>query len=93
LSAIHSALEPSGRLICINARTARCPNPGSFLRPAEQLEIMKNSGLFKVVRVFPHQVVPTGLYRHWNAPILNFADFSFARVAAVRLVSVMEKIP
>ncbi|HEX4159557.1 MAG TPA: class I SAM-dependent methyltransferase [Rhizomicrobium sp.] len=93
LSVIHSALEPSGRLISINARTSRCPNPKLFWRPAEQLEIMTNSGLFRVVRVFPHQIVPTGLYRRWNAPIFNFADFSLARMAAVRLVSVIEKIP
>jgi SAM-dependent methyltransferase len=92
LSAIHSALEPSGRLISINARIARCPDPKVFFRPAEQLELMKKSGLFRVVTAFPHQVVPTGLYRHWNAPILNFADFSFARLGAVRLVSVLEKI-
>jgi SAM-dependent methyltransferase len=92
LSAIHSAIEPSGRLINITARTARCPNPKVFLSPAEQLETMKNSGLFKIVKVFPHQVVPTGLYRRWNAPALNFVDFELARIAAVRLISIAEKI-
>ncbi len=92
LSAIHGVLDSSGRLICISARTGRCPKPGAFFHPREQLEIMKHSGLFRVVRIFPHQVIPTGLYRRWNAPLLNFADFKLARLAAVRLVSVMEKI-
>jgi SAM-dependent methyltransferase len=93
LSAVHAALVPLGRLICINARTGRCPNPEAFFRPRDQLEIMKSSGLFRVVKTFPHQVVPTGFYRRWNAPVLNFADFSLARLAAVRLISILEKIP
>lgn len=92
LSAIHGALEPSGRLICINARTARCPKPEAFFHPREQLEIVRASGLFRVVRIFPHQVIPTGWYRRWNARFFNFADFRLAGIAAVRLVSVLEKI-
>jgi SAM-dependent methyltransferase len=92
LSTIHAALTPSVRLICINARTGRCRNPDAFFRPREQIEIMKSSGLFRVVKSFPHQVVPTGLYRRWNAAVLNFADFRLARFAAVRLVSIVEKI-
>jgi SAM-dependent methyltransferase len=91
LTAIHAALETSGRMICITARTACCPDPGAFLSPSEQLAITKNSGLFRILATFPHQVVPTGLYRRWNAPILNFADFALARIAAVRLVSILEK--
>jgi SAM-dependent methyltransferase len=91
LSAIHAALEPSGRLICITARTRRCPDPKAFFSPTEQLKILESSGLFRIERVFPHQIVPTRLYRAWNAAFLNFADFELARVAAVRLVSVMEK--
>lgn len=92
LAAIHAALKSSGRLICINARTGRCIHPEEFFDPAEQLEIMKSSGLFRVVKAFPHQVAPTGLYRHWNAPVFNFLDFSLARIAAVRLVSILEKV-
>jgi SAM-dependent methyltransferase len=92
LSAIHNALVPSGRLICINARTARCQRPEAFFHPLEQLEAMKGSGLFRVVDTFPHQVVPTPLYRHWNARFFNFADFHLARLAAVRLVSILERI-
>lgn len=92
LSAIHAALEPRGRLICINARTARCPRPEAFFTPSEQLEIAERSGLFGVMTTFPHQVVPTGFYRRWNAAFLNFADFKLARIAAVRLVSVLEKV-
>jgi SAM-dependent methyltransferase len=92
LSAIYDALAPSGRLICINARTGRCPNPEMFFRPREQLEIVKASGLFRVVKTFPHQVVPTSFYRCWSAPVLNLADFQLARIAGVRLVSVVEKV-
>jgi SAM-dependent methyltransferase len=93
LSAIHAALRPEGRLICICAQTSRCRNPDSFLSPREQLGFVKESGLFRVVKTIPHQVIPTRFYKSWNAPYLNFADFAFARIAAVRLVSVFEKIP
>ncbi|HTT85596.1 MAG TPA: methyltransferase domain-containing protein [Rhizomicrobium sp.] len=92
LKSIHAALEPSGRLICINARTARCQTPEAFFHPREQADIMRSAGLFRVVRIFPHQVVPTGWYKPWNAALFNLADFHLARIAAVRLVSVMEKI-
>ncbi|MGH6878931.1 MAG: methyltransferase domain-containing protein [Rhizomicrobium sp.] len=92
LFAVHDALTPSGRLICISAHAWRCPNPGGFFRPREQVEIARKTGLFRPVRIFPHQVVPTGFYRRWNAELLNFLDFHLAKLAAVRLVWVMEKI-
>jgi SAM-dependent methyltransferase len=92
LVAVHAALQPSGRLICIAARTVRCQRPKDFFSPCEQLQFMKDSGLFRVVKTFPHQTIPTGLYRRWNAPILSFADFALARIAAVRRVSILEKI-
>lgn len=92
LSAINAALNAAGRFISISARPHRAPNPANFFTPREQLEIVRESGLFRVLTVFPHQVVPTALYRAWNARVLNFLDFQLARVAAVRLVSVMEKI-
>jgi SAM-dependent methyltransferase len=92
LLAIHAALDPSGRLICINARTSRCRNRAAFFRPREQMEIIRNSSLFRIVTSFPHQVIPTGLYRGWNARVFNLADFKLARIAAVRLVSIAEKI-
>jgi SAM-dependent methyltransferase len=92
LAAIHGALEANGRLICISAHPWRDRNPQSYFRPREQIGIATASGLFRLVTVFPHQVVPTALYRSWNARILNFLDFHVARIAAVRLVWVMEKI-
>jgi SAM-dependent methyltransferase len=91
LSAIHAALDVGGRLICISAHAGRCHDPAAFFRRREQVDIASCSGLFRVVKTFPHQIVPTGIYRPWNAPLLNFADFKLARIAAVRLVSVLEK--
>ncbi len=92
LSAIHAALQPSGRLISISAHANRAPDPQSFFTPREQVEIAKASGLYRIAAMFPHQVVPTGLYRRWNAALLNFLDFHAAKIAAVRLVWVMEKV-
>jgi SAM-dependent methyltransferase len=92
LSSIHEALMPSGRLICVGAHPWRCETPGSYFRPREQMEIARTSGFFRPVSIFPHQVVPTLLYRRWNGALLNLLDFQVARIAAVRLVWVMEKI-
>ena len=92
LSAVHEALTPAGRLICVGAHPWRCETPGAYFRPREQMEIAKASGFFRPIRIFPHQVVPTSLYRRWNAAFLNTLDFQAARIAAVRLVWVMEKI-
>jgi SAM-dependent methyltransferase len=92
LSAAHEALTPSGRLICVGAQPWRCATPGAYFRPREQMEIAKASGFFRPIRIFSHQVVPTSLYRRWNGAFLNMLDFQAARIAAVRLVWVMEKI-
>lgn len=92
LRAIHGALQPGGRFVCISAHASRCSNPRAFLRPREQVEIARQTGLFRIVRTIPHQVTPTALYRGWNAPLLNALDFELARVAAVRLVWIAEKI-
>jgi SAM-dependent methyltransferase len=92
LEAIHGALEPQGRLICISPHAWRDPDPQSYFRPREQIEIARSSRLYRIIKVFPHQVVPTALYRRWNSGILNFLDFQAAKIAAVRLVWVAEKI-
>lgn len=92
LQMIHNALEPSGRLICISAHARRDRNPGAYFSPREQIDIAQTSGLFRMLTAYPHQVVPTGLYRPWNAAMLNFLDHTLARVAGVRLVWVMEKM-
>jgi 2-polyprenyl-3-methyl-5-hydroxy-6-metoxy-1,4-benzoquinol methylase len=91
LAAIHAALEPRGRFISISAHARRARDPSSYFSPREQIEIATATGLFRIVRQFPHQAVPTGLYRNWNAAFLNFLDFQLAKIAAVRLVCVMEK--
>lgn len=92
LAAIHDGLEPGGRLICISAEPRREPKPEFYFKPREQIEIAKEMELFRLLTVFPHQVVPTTWYRRWNARLFNFLDFHAARLFAVRLVWVMEKI-
>jgi SAM-dependent methyltransferase len=92
LNAIHAALEQKGRLICISAHAWRDRNPGAYFTPREQITIAEASGLFRLLKAVPHQVVPTSLYRSWNARALNLMDFQLAKIAAIRLAWVMEKI-
>jgi SAM-dependent methyltransferase len=92
LSNVHESLTPAGRLICVGAHPWRCETPGAYFLPREQMEIAMASGLFRPIKIFPHQVVPTSLYRRWNGAFLNMLDFRAARIAAARLVWVMEKI-
>ena len=89
LTAIHGALEPQGRLIVIGAVSRR--NRRRHFSPREQIELARGSGLFHILRVFPHQVVPPGLYRAWNARGLNVLDHRLAAIASIRLVWIMEK--
>ena len=92
LAAIHDALDPGGRLICISAHPRWGKNPDSYFTPREQIDIAKKTGLFRLLAKFPHQTIPTGWYRPWNARIFNFLDFQAAHVFSIRLVWVMEKI-
>ncbi len=92
LGNIHAALVPSGRLVCISAHARKRPGQPDYFQPREQIAVAERSGLFRLLATFPHQVVPTGLYRRWNAPLLNFLDFNAAKLAAIRQVWVMEKI-
>lgn len=91
LGAIHDALEPGGRLICISAYPRRGEHPEAYFTPREQLEIAKATGLFRPLAAFPHQAIPTAWYRRWNAGLLNLLDFHAAHIFSVRLVWVMEK--
>ncbi|HEX3651585.1 MAG TPA: class I SAM-dependent methyltransferase [Rhizomicrobium sp.] len=93
LRQIHDGLEPEGRFICISAFAWRQPNPQAFFSPREQFRITQASKLFDVIAHFPHQTLPPGLYRAWNADLLNFIDHKLARIASVRWVWVMEKRP
>lgn len=92
LRAIHAALEEHGRLICVAAHAWRQRDPRVFFSPREQIAIAESSRLFRLVARFPHQVVPTGMYRPWNARLLNVLDHKLAWIASVRLVWVLEKI-
>jgi SAM-dependent methyltransferase len=91
LAAVHEVLEPQGRLICISAHERGAKGLESYFTPREQIAIGLGTGLFRLVTRFPHQVVPTGWYRSWNARALNILDFHAAHVFAIRLVWVMEK--
>ena len=91
LAAIHDALEPGGRLICISTDPRREPKPEFYFKPREQIKLAKETGLFRLVTAFPHQVVPTTWYRPSNAALFNFLDFHVAHLFAIRLVWVMEK--
>jgi SAM-dependent methyltransferase len=92
LAAIHGALEPHGRLISISAHPRWGKNPQSYFTPHEQIAIATATGLFRLLTQFPHQVIPTGWYRSWNARLFNLLDFHAAHLFAIRLVWVMEKI-
>jgi SAM-dependent methyltransferase len=91
LAAIHDALEPGGRLVCISAHPRWEKLRESYLTPREQIEIATASGLFRLITAFPHQVIPTAWYRPWNARLFNVFDFHAAHLIAIRLVWVMEK--
>jgi len=91
LRAIHDALEERGRLLCISPYAWRQPDPKAYFSPQEQMQLARDSGLFEEVTAFPHQVVPPGWYRPWNALLLNLLDHKLAWVASVRWVWVMEK--
>lgn len=92
LRAIHAALTERGRLICVGVHPWFQPNPQVFFSPREQIAVAESSGLFHLVARFPHQVVPTGFYRPWNARLLNVLDHKLAWIASVRIVWVMEKL-
>lgn len=92
LGQIHRALDGSGRFVCIAPYPWRQMNPKAYFSPREQIEIAQSSGLFRMIACFPHQVLPPGLYRRWNAPLLNLIDHKLAHLASTRLVWVMEKI-
>ena len=91
LAAIHDALLPGGRVVCISAHARGGEHPESYFRPREQLEIAQATDLFRLLTAFPHQVIPTDWYRPWNAGLLNFLDFHAAQIFSIRLVWVMEK--
>ena len=92
LRSIHGALEANGRFICVGAYPWRQQEPHAFFSPREQIEIAKSSGLFRLITWFPHQIVPPGWYRRWNASFLNLLDHRLAFIASTRLVWVLEKI-
>jgi SAM-dependent methyltransferase len=92
LAAVHGALMPRGRLICITPHPRWSKDSQSYFTPREQIEIASAMGLYRLVAAFPHQVIPTGWYRRWNASLFNLLDFHAAHLLSIRLVCVMEKI-
>jgi SAM-dependent methyltransferase len=92
LAAIHAALQPQGRLLCIGIHPRGKNHAVSYFTPREQIEIAKATGLFRLLASFPHQVIPTGWYRTWNARLLNALDFHAAHLFSIRVVWVLEKI-
>jgi len=88
---ICDGLDPSGRFICIGSYAWRQSDPTAFFSPREQIALAQESGHFRMIACFPHQVVPPALYRPWNGPILNLLDHTLSRIASTRFVWVMEK--
>lgn len=92
LAAVHGVLEPKGRLLCVGIHPRRTNHPESYFTPRQQIDIARATGLFRLLAKFPHQVIPTGWYRRWNAQVFNLLDFHAAHLFAIRLVWIMEKI-
>jgi SAM-dependent methyltransferase len=92
LLCIHAALEPSGRFINIGPYAWRQFEPRACFSPREQIDLTRSCGLFRMIACYPHQVLPPGLYRRWNARLLNLLDHKLAYVASTRLVWVAEKV-
>ena len=51
LAAIHAALEPQGRLVCIGVHPHRGNDPESYFTPHEQIAVAKETGLFRLLAV------------------------------------------
>lgn len=92
ISGIHSVLEDGGRLVSIFSIKRDDYNREHYLQPDEQIERIVATGQFRLIRVIKHQVVPPGLYRPWNAWLLNQCDFVLAHIWCNRKVMVFEKI-
>jgi SAM-dependent methyltransferase len=91
LRQICDGLDVSGRFVCIGPYPWRQPDPKAFFSPREQIALAQESGRFRMIACFPHQVVPPALYRPWNGGMLNLLDHTLAHIASARLVWVMEK--
>jgi len=74
-AAIHAALEPQGRLICISPHAWRGSDPQSYFRPREQIEIARASRLYRIIKVFPHQVFRR---RFTEVGMRGFSTFSIS---------------
>lgn len=92
LRAIHGSLTPGGRLISIFAIKRDAYNKANYFQPDEQIAHTLASGLFKLVKVIPHQVTPPRYHTPANTRLLTFLDFQLAKIACVRKVMVWEKV-
>lgn len=92
---IFKALNPGGRFVSVcglyNYRK-RGYKKRYFASYKEHRDFIEKLGIFKIVAMVPHMVVPPRLYRAWNRKFLNFLDFQRAKILPNRIVIVLEKI-
>lgn len=89
---IWNALTPGGRLIVcqtdyIHSRAKR----KKYLNYKEQLSIILEDDIFRVVKVIPHQIIPSGFYSFYNRKFLNWLDFNLGGIFPFRHILVLEK--
>jgi SAM-dependent methyltransferase len=93
-SSVHRVLKPGGRFICL-AGTYVWGKRHMRVRwrsRAEHVATIRATGLFNLLDVIPHQILPAKLYTHGNARLLNLVDFHVAKVRPNRHAYVMERI-
>ena len=91
---IHSALKDHGRLIMIQTAYLHKPSKRkTYLSKDEQLEIVKEMNIFKVVKVIKHQFVHHKFYSYFNKSFLSYLDFTLAKILPFRHVIILEKLP
>ena len=91
---IHNALKEHGRLIMIQTAYIHKPSKRkTYLSKDEQLEIVREMNIFKVVKVIKHQFVHHKFYSYFNKGFLSFLDFTLAKILPFRHAIILEKLP
>ena len=91
---LNNALNNNGRLILIQTAYIHKPSKRKvYFTKNEQLEIIKEMNLFKVVKVIKHQFIHHKFYSYFNKKFLSFIDFNFAKILPFRHVIILEKLP
>lgn len=91
LRALHNSLSPGGRLISIFAIKRDDFNKTHYFQPDEQIKITLETGLFRLVKVIPHQVTPPRFHNAWTTKFLTPLDFYLAKIICIRKVMVWER--